>query len=154
MPITELDFMKPLFLSAALILTSATAALADFVDVKANGTVAETADKLAAAVEEAGAKVFARVPHSKGAKSVDLELQDAELVIFGNPKLGTPALQQDIRTGLFVPLRVLVHDVDGQTMLTYESIDKMFEGLDIAEDAAFKAAMTGALAKLTEAAAQ
>lgn len=135
-------------------MTSATASLADFIDVKATGTVAETADKLAAAVENAGATVFARVPHSKGAMSVDMELQDAELVIFGNPKLGTPALQQDIRTGLFVPLRVLVHDVDGQTMLTYETIDKMFEGLDVAEDAAFKGAMAGALEKLTGAAAQ
>ncbi len=141
------------FVSAvcALVL-SVTPALADYVSVEAEGTVQETADRLVAAVEGAGATVFARVPHSKGAMSVDMELQDAELVIFGNPKLGTPALQQDIKAGLVLPLRVLVHDEGGKTMLTYESVDAMFEGLDIAADAPFRAAMTGALGKLTGAA--
>lgn len=145
--------MKPFILSLALALTGGPA-MADYVRVEASGSVSETADKLVAAVEGAGAKVFARVPHSKGAMSVDMELQDAELVIFGNPKLGTPALQQDIRAGLVLPLRVLVHDDAGQTVLTYESVDAMFEGLEIAEDAAFRGAMTGALSKLTAAAAK
>ena len=128
-------------------------AWADYVRVEASGSVEEVADRLVAAVEGAGAKVFARVPHSKGAMSVDMELQDAELVIFGNPALGTPALQQDIRAGLVLPLRVLVHDDGGQTVLTYESVDAMFDGLDIAPDAEFRMKMTGALAKLTGAAA-
>ncbi len=132
---------------------SATAATADYINVEASGSVAETADRLVAAVEGAGATVFARVPHSKGAMRVEMELQDAELVIFGNPKLGTPALQQDIRAGLVLPLRVLVHAADGQTLLTYESVDAMFDGLDVAADAPFRAAMSGALGKLTAAAA-
>ena len=143
--------MKRSIMLAAALLT-ASPALAEYVTVEANGTVAETADRLVSAVEGAGAKVFARVPHSKGAMSVEMELQDAELVIFGNPKLGTPALQQDIRAGLVLPLRVLVHDDGGQTVLTYESVDAMFEGLDIASDAPFRAAMEGALGKLTSAA--
>lgn len=145
--------MKTILAAIAFVTIGAVPALADYVDVKAEGSVSETADRLVAAVEEAGASVFARVPHSKGAMSVDMELQDAELVIFGNPKLGTPALQQDIKAGLVLPLRVLVHDADGQTMLTYESVDGMFEGLDIAEDAEFRQAMAGALEKLTAAAA-
>ena len=144
--------MKRLATAAAMFF-AATPAFADYVTVAANGTVAETADRLVATVEGAGAIVFARVPHSKGAMSVDMELQDAELVIFGNPKLGTPALQQDIRAGLVLPLRVLVHDEGGQTVLTYESVDAMFEGLEIADDAPFRAAMEGALSNLTGAAA-
>ncbi|MEM9427031.1 MAG: DUF302 domain-containing protein [Pseudomonadota bacterium] len=142
-----------LFASMLALSLSATAAFADYVRVEATGSVAEVSDRLVAAVEGAGARVFARVPHSKGAMSVDMELEDAELVIFGNPKLGTPALQQDIRAGLVLPLRVLVHDDGGQTVLTYESVDAMFDGLEIADDAPFRAAMTGALSKLTAAAA-
>lgn len=134
-------------------LFAAMPALADYVRVEAEGSVAVVSDRLVAAVEGAGAKVFARVPHSKGAMSVDMELQDAELVIFGNPKLGTPALQADIRAGLVLPLRVLVHDDGGQTVLTYESVDAMFDGLDIPADAKFRAMMAGALEKLTGAAA-
>ncbi|MGR3512813.1 MAG: DUF302 domain-containing protein [Paracoccaceae bacterium] len=144
--------MKPVLLALSFV-ALASPALADYVSVEANGSVAEVSDRLVNAVEGAGAKVFARVPHSKGAASVEMELEDAELVIFGNPKLGTPAIQQDIRAGLVLPLRVLVHDVDGQTVVTYESVDAMFEGMDIAADAPFRAAMTGALSKLTAAAA-
>lgn len=141
-------------LSLAALVFMAVPALAEFIDVPAKGTVTETADRLVAAAENAGATVFARVPHSKGAQGVGLELQDAELVIFGNPALGTPALQQDIRSGLVLPLRVLVHDRDGQAMLTYESVESMFEDMDIAEDAEFRAKISGALAKLTAAAAE
>ena len=140
-------------LFAIVTLFGAGAALADYVRVEAEGSVQEVSDRLVAAVEGAGATVFARVPHSKGAASVDMDLQDAELVIFGNPKLGTPALQADIRAGLVLPLRVLVHDEGGQTVLTYESVEAMFEGLDIPADAKFRAMMAGALAKLTGAAA-
>ena len=144
--------MKNLCLAAAIVLAPAAAVADDFASVEASGSVAETADRLVAAVEGAGATVFARVPHSKGAMSVDMELQDAELVIFGNPRLGTPALQQDIRAGLVLPLRVLVHDDGGTTMLTYETVDSMFADLDIAAEAGFRAAMAGALEKLTGAA--
>lgn len=142
------------FIFSIMLAAFSTPAFAEYLRVEANGSVSEAADRFVAAAEGAGANVFARVPHSKGAMSVDMELQDAELIIFGNPKLGTPALQQDIRAGLVLPLRVLVHDDGGQTVLTYESVDAMFEGLDIASDAPFRSAMTGALAKLTAAAAE
>ena len=99
--------------TAAFLTLAAAPALADYVSLSAEGSVAETADRLVSAAEEAGATIFARVPHSKGAMSVGMELQDAELVIFGNPQLGTPALQSDIRAGLALPLRVLIH-ADGE----------------------------------------
>ena len=140
-------------LAAIGFMVMATTASAEFLRVEATGSVEEVSDRLVAAVEGAGAKVFARVPHSKGAASVDMALQDAELVIFGNPKLGTPALQADIHAGLVLPLRVLVHDDNGQTVLSYESVDTLFDGMDVPADAPFRAAMTGALAKLTGAAA-
>ena len=146
--------MKSLLIAGLITMASVTASLADYIDVNSSGTVSETTDRLEAAVTNAGAKVFARVPHSKGAASVDMTLQDAELLIFGNPKLGTPALQQDIRAGLVLPLRVLVHDVDGQTVMTYETVDAMFDGMDIESDAKFRTMIAGALEKLTGAAAK
>lgn len=142
-----------LFSATAALMLTAAPAVADFVNVEAEGSVQEVADRLVSVVEGNGATVFARVPHSRGAASVDMELQDAELVIFGNPKLGTPALQQDIRAGLALPLRVLVHDDGGRTMLTYMEVDDMFDDMDIDDDAAFVASMEGALRTLTETAA-
>ena len=136
----------------ALILT-ASPAMAEYIDVPATGSVPETADRLVAAVEGAGAKVFARVNHGGGAASVGMELADAELLVFGNPKLGTPALQADIRAGLILPLRVLVYDDGGQTVMLYETPAAMFEDYSVPADAEVVKMMTGALGKLTGAAA-
>jgi len=116
-------------------------------------SVSATMDALQAAVEGAGATVFARVNHAAGAASVDMELNDAELLIFGNPRLGTPAMQADIHAGLQVPLRVLVYAGDDGTVIAYESVATMFDGLNVPLDAEFANKMAGALAGLTERAA-
>lgn len=127
---------------------------AGLISVPSNKSVAETIDALAAAVESAGAKVFARVDHAGGAQKVGAVLAPAELLIFGNPKLGTPAMQADIHAGLFLPLKVLAYqDEGGQTQITYQDPATMFVGLAIGADAPFVEAMRGALGKLTAAAA-
>ena len=141
----------------ALIATlAATPAFAsdDILRVEATGDVATVMDRLEAAVTGAGATVFARVDHGAGAASVEMELADAELLIFGNPKLGTPAMQADMHAGIFLPLRVLVYaDANGQTWLAYEDPREMLDDLSITADAPFLGAMEGALKNLTGAAA-
>ncbi len=122
--------------------------------IAARGTVSEATDRLVDAIGHSGATVFARVNHGAGAASVGMDLADAELVIFGSPKLGTPAMQQDIRAGLVLPLRILVcADSKGQTSVCYERVDAMFGDLDIAADAPFREAIAGAIAKFATAAA-
>jgi uncharacterized protein (DUF302 family) len=149
------DPMKNTLIAGAIAVSSTLPAQAELLSVPSNKSVTQTVDALAAAVENAGAKVFARVDHAGGAAKVGAALSDAELLIFGNPKIGTPAMQSDIRAGLFLPLKVLAYeDAEGAVFLTYEDPAEMFSGLDIAEDAAFVATMRGALAKLTAAAAQ
>lgn len=120
------------------------------VKVKSGSDVAATMDALEAAVTGAGATVFARVDHAGGAAKVDLELADSQLLIFGNPKLGTPAMQDDALAGLYLPLKVLVYqDGDGQTWLAYEDPKEMLGGLGVPADAEYLKKMTGALGKLT-----
>ena len=139
---------------AILALFVAVPAKAEVQEVQAAGSVAEVTDRLVAAVEGAGATIFARVDHAAGAQKVDMELNDAELLIFGNPMLGTPAMQQDPLAGLYLPLRVLVYaDAEGQTWLAYEDPAAMFEGLEVDPNAEFVGKMQGALGKLTGAAA-
>ena len=123
----------------------------DLIKVQASGDVAATMDALEAAVTGAGATVFARVDHAGGAEKVGLDLAPSQLLIFGNPKLGTPAMQDDPMAGLFLPLKVLVYrDGAGQVWLAYEDPRAMFEDLGgIGQDAKYLDMMTGALAKLT-----
>lgn len=147
--------MKTAILGIGISLAILGTAMADNWIIKDSASdVATTADKLVAAVEGAGAKVFARVDHAAGAASIDAELAPMILVMFGNPKLGTPILQAAPQAGLDLPIRVLIWDDNGATKIGYldpadfkarydvEGADKSFE------------MMTGALGKLTDAASK
>ncbi|WP_095589998.1 DUF302 domain-containing protein [Actibacterium ureilyticum] len=147
--------MKALFVAALLgLAASPSSAEPDLMQVPSAQDVASTMDALQAAVTGAGATVFARVDHAGGARGVGMDLADSQLLIFGNPKLGTPAMQADPLAGLFLPLKVLVYaDGDGQVWLAYEDPGDMFADLDVPADAEVVKMMTGALGKLTAAAA-
>ncbi|UWQ44531.1 DUF302 domain-containing protein [Leisingera aquaemixtae] len=146
---------KSLVLAGVITLAAALPAAAELVTVQSQKPVAETMDALQAAVEGAGATVFARVDHAAGAQTAGMELPGSQLLIFGNPKLGTPAMQADMRAGLYLPLKVLAYeDADGQVWLTYQDPAEMLSGLDIPADAEFIAKMQGALGKLTSKAAE
>ena len=104
--------------------------------------VATTADRLAAAVEKAGATVFARIDHQAGAQKVGMELQPATVLIFGNPKMGTPIIKANPRAGLDLPIRVLIWSEDGKTQIgalspqalkaryAIEGVEKPFAAMD------------------------
>jgi uncharacterized protein (DUF302 family) len=146
---------KTFFLAGAIALATALPAAAELVTLQSQKSVGETMDALQAAVEGAGATVFARVDHAAGAQNAALELSPSQLLIFGNPKLGTPAMQADMRAGLYLPLKVLAfEDADGQVWLTYEDPAEMLAGLEIPADAAFIGKMPGALDKRTSKAVQ
>jgi len=147
--------MKSLLCAAILTAMTALPALADLVKVESRHSVSATLDALEVALDKAGATVFARVDHARGAQDIGAELPASQLLIFGNPKLGTPAMQADMRAGLFLPLKALAYeDADGTVWLTYEDPVMMFAGLEIEPSAEFVAMMTGALQKLSTAATQ
>lgn len=147
--------MKSFFAATCIALAATFPAQAELITVKTDKSVPEAMDALEAAVTGAGATVFARIDHRKGAESVGLEMDFAETLIFGNPKLGTPAMDADIRSSLMLPLKVAIYAApEGGVYLTYEDPAAMFEGFDIPADAKFVQMMTGALGKLTAKAAE
>ena len=149
--------MKKLILAAAMSVVAwpVLAGEDDMIKVQSQNDVATTMDTLEAAVTGAGAKVFARVDHAAGAKSANLDLAPAQVLIFGNPKLGTPAMQDNPLAGYYLPLKVLVYeDATGEVWLAYEAPKDMLDDLPgISGDAEYIAKMTGALGKLTAKAA-
>lgn len=71
-------------------------------------------------VNAKGLAVFATINHGGNAKMVNMELGESKMIIFGNAKLGTALMQQDMSTGLDLPLRVLVYkDSDGKVKMAY-----------------------------------
>lgn len=77
-------------------------------------------------------------------------------MIFGNPKVGTPAIKDDPVAGLYLPLKVLVYEDDmGGTKIVYEDPAAMLGELGgVSEDAAYLQTMAGALKNFTDAASQ
>ncbi|MGR3639440.1 DUF302 domain-containing protein [Alterinioella nitratireducens] len=139
--------------AAALTAMLALPAYADFEYRSSNDDVATVMDRLEQAVRAAGAMVVARVDHSGAAEGVGMELDDAELLIFGNPQLGTQAMQEDIRAGLFLPLRILVYRDGDETVIFWQEPEEMLDDLDIDDDAEYLERMEEALETFAEAAA-
>ncbi len=145
--------MKALIFAVAALFATSAMAGDDLIRVESAHDVPTSIDRLTAAVEGAGAKVFARIDHAAGAESVGQELAPSTLLIFGNPKLGTPAMQAAPEMGLSLPLKVLAMEQDGKTWLVYDAPSEIAEARGLAADHPVVLKMTGALGKLTAKAA-
>jgi uncharacterized protein (DUF302 family) len=125
-------------------------ALAERITKTSPHSVDQTMDRLEAAVTVAGATVFARVDHAAGAASVDMDLRPTQLLIFGNPKLGTPAMLDAQTAGLDLPLRVLAYaDDEGVVHVTFHAPSSIAAAHNLPQDANYLKMMTGALDTLT-----
>ena len=82
-----------------------------------------------------------------------MELEGSKLLIFGNPQLGTPVMQEDMLAGLALPMKMLVYAEDGQTFVAYEEVEEMFDDLDVDDDLEVLEKMEGALKTFADAAA-
>lgn len=81
---------------------------------------AETLDRLAAAVARHGMTVIARIDHAGAAAKVGMELRPTGLLIFGNPRAGTPLMQSSQLIGIDLPLRALAwQDESRASWLSY-----------------------------------
>lgn len=89
-------------------------------DVKSDSSVASTTERLQNILEEQGMTVFNRISHSDGAKKAGLELRETELLIFGNPKAGTPLMQCQQSVAIDLPQKALIwQDEAEQVWISY-----------------------------------
>ncbi len=108
-----------IFLSVILI-SPALAGGDGLINVKSAHDVKQTADRLESVLKEKGMTVFIRIDHAQGAKKVNKELRPTELVIFGNPKVGTPLMQCAQSVAIDLPQKALIWKDDaGQVWLSY-----------------------------------
>ncbi len=111
--------MKKLLLVVACAFI-ASPAFAKIIKKKSNFEVKETLNRLETMIKSKGFKVFARIDHGQGAKSVNQMLRPTELLIFGNPKVGSQLMASSQSIGLDLPVRVLAYkDAGGSVYLSY-----------------------------------
>jgi len=133
-----------------IFITSSAQAAEALVTKKSSHSVSVTADRFAAALKEKGITLVARVNHAGAAKKVGMELRPTELLIFGNPKLGTPLMQSNQTAGIDLPLKALVwQDAKGDVWIGYVAPDAIVARHGIADRAEVVKKMTGALEGLS-----
>ncbi|CAH0993391.1 hypothetical protein SIN8267_03540 [Sinobacterium norvegicum] len=115
--------------AATLLLSSlSTAVSADDVagltSVASQSSVQQTADKLVTILEKKGMTVFNRIDHAKGAQGAGVELPPTQLIIFGNPKIGSQLMLCSQTTAIDLPQKMLIwQDDNGKVWLGYNSPD-------------------------------
>lgn len=148
--------MTKLLAAIALSLVVTSVAAADGVITKpSSNSVPATLDRLEALVKEKGFTVFARIDHAAGAKRVGEKLRPTELLVFGNPKVGTALLLKGQGVALDLPIRVAVwEDANGMVWMAYNDPAWLVQRYEISDADPVVAKMTNALANFTDAAAK
>ena len=112
--------LSSLIVAAASLPVNSAIAADGMITVKSPHDVATTVEKLVAVLESKGMNVFGQVNHGAGAKKAGLELRPTQLVIFGNPKVGTPLMLCSQSIAIDLPQKMLAwEDEDGTVYLSY-----------------------------------
>ncbi|GER07365.1 membrane protein [Iodidimonas muriae] len=120
---------------------------------EASDSVAATMDRLEAAITQRGFKVFARIDHQAGARSIDMDLRPTQLLIFGNPEGGTPLMQNAQTMGIDLPLKALVYEAEnGQVFVAFNDPHFLVHRHSLKNGEAITKKMTGLITALAKAA--
>ena len=98
-------------------------------------SVAETLERMENVLAGKGVKLFARIDHSGEAEKAGLKMLPAQVLIFGNPKAGTPLMVAEPTAAIDLPLKVLVwQDQEGRVWLSYNSPDYLKQRFGLTDD--------------------
>jgi uncharacterized protein (DUF302 family) len=98
------------------------------VKIPSHHSVAETVDKLKTILKSKGVTLFALVDHSGEAEKAGLKMPPTKLLIFGNPKGGTPLMLASPSAAIDLPLKILVaEDTEGKVWISYNSPEYLKE---------------------------
>jgi len=116
------------------------------VTVPSRYPVAETIDRLENVLTAKGIKIFARIDQQHEAEEVGLTLRPTVLLLFGNPKGGTPVMQASPGAAIDLPLKLLAwSDDSGQTWVSYNSPQYLQQRHGLPDDLVKNIAAAGAL---------
>lgn len=104
------------------------------IELTCKRSVPETAARLEALLESKGIKMFARIDHAAEARAAGLTMRPTVLLVFGNPAIGTPLMQQHPSIALDLPTKTLIWEAaDGGVRLSYNSPEFLQQRHGLAE---------------------
>ena len=121
-------------ITASFFLVSLAFAGNGIVSVKSSHDVKTTVNRLVQSLTNKGMTVFTRIDHAAGAAKVGKTLRPTELVVFGNPKVGTPLMQCDQGAAIDLPQKALIwEDGSGQVWLSYNDPNYLAQRHDLSQ---------------------
>ena len=129
--------MKTVFVVILLTLTPILSFAGDngLATVSSSHNVVETIERLESLLKEKGIAVFARIDHQAEAAKSGLTMRASRLLIFGNPKAGTPLMKAAPTTGIDLPLKALIWEDDkGKVWLSYNRPDYLQQRHGLSEE--------------------
>jgi uncharacterized protein (DUF302 family) len=97
-------------------------------EIKSNYSVTDTAKRLVERLNANGIKIFAHIDQRGEAEKVGLGLRPTELIIFGDPKTGTPLMEAYPLLALDLPLKALIYEnALGEVWLCFNSPEYLAE---------------------------
>lgn len=145
--------MKHLIVLMSLITLFPAMSMADdegLINKKSQFSVKVTLDRLENVLRKKGITIVTRWSHHAGAKKANIALRPTELLIFGNPKMGSHFFTSNQTSGIDLPMKALAwKDKKGQVWLTYNDPLYIASRHRINDRPAIVKKMTGALNKLT-----
>ncbi|OEE66358.1 hypothetical protein A1OO_11275 [Enterovibrio norvegicus FF-33] len=118
----KLNFGLLALLAAFIAFPSLAHAQEGMVQIQSQYSVPITTERLIVAAKARGLNVIGRVNHAEGAKNAGMSLRPTELVIFGNPKVGTPMMVCSQTVGIDLPQKALIwEDAKGEVWLGYNN---------------------------------
>lgn len=117
-----------------------------FVEHVSTEPFASTLQRIEQAIGRAGLTIFARIDHAEAARSVGLTMPATTVLIYGNPRGGTPVMLAAPRAALDLPLRVLIREDDqGRSCIGFHPIVDVLREADVAESLATRLAPAQAI---------
>jgi uncharacterized protein (DUF302 family) len=109
-------------------------------------SVDETLTRLQSILAQRGVQVFALIDHSGEAEKVGMKMPPTKLLIFGNPKGGTPVMLAAPTLAIDLPLKALVsEDKNGKVWVTYNSPEYLRDRHSVPENLIKNISVVGAL---------
>ena len=122
------------------------------VTLESQNTFRITKEKLETAIDNAGLSILSRVNHSANATKAELELPPTLLILFGNPSVGTPLMQEKRTIGLDLPQKMLIWQKDGSVYVSYNNPFYISARFDLQNQSERITNVSSVLADLAEAA--
>lgn len=88
-------------------------------------------DRIEEILKQKGVTIFARINHAEAARAVGLSLPDEEVLIFGNPRVGTALMVENPSIGIQLPLKILAWQDNKKTHVAFQNMDFLGEQFNI-----------------------